>query len=135
MNSVVQSREKENVRVGKQAGKRQTKAAVSQGQLMERQLESPLNGLINRREPMFLDELADIQLESPLNALINQRAPLTLSAQAAQTREYLLNAQMNQREQVCMDQLPQQLEPPINALINGHKQRRFWRTIHNSANS
>jgi len=135
MSTMLQTPEKENVTESEQLEKPRAEPRHGQDRVMERQLETPLHALINQREPLFLDELPDIQLESPLNALINQRERLTLSEQAAHQSEFLLNAQMNQREQKHLDELPAQLEPPINALINRHGQRRFWRSPRNKTNS
>ena len=111
--------------------KRQLQARTGYGrrpsQEMPRQLESPLNALINRREPMYLDEIPAQQLESPLYGYINQREPISLDWVEADQLEFPLVAQINGRERQPVSCLPPQEESPLNALINRHDEPRTWR--------
>jgi hypothetical protein len=85
-----------------------------------RQMESPLNALICRREQMYLDEVPSIQLESPLNALVSCHQQVSLDRGQAHQLENPLAAQINERKQQQLNKLPNPSESPLVALINGH---------------
>lgn len=80
------------------------------------QIESPLQALINQREPLGLQDAAEQQRESPLQALINQREPVTLTHQSAQM-ESPLNALINGREALS---LGEQCEKTEQVPLYGH---------------
>ena len=95
---------------------------------MERQYESPLYAMVNRRKPLFIDELPARQLESPLEALLNNREPKTLD-QATERIESPLYALTNQREAELISELAhRQFESPMSAVVNQHENLRCWRS-------
>jgi hypothetical protein len=134
MGTAVLAKKKERVITGEKVKPTSNEIRPDE-QSMEKQLESPLNALINKREQLHLDELQDMQYESPLNATINQRDPLTISDATEQQMEYALNAQMNGRERTDVNETPLQRESPIHALINSHSFRRFWNSLRKEKNS
>lgn len=95
---------------------------------MERQYEWPLSARINRRKPLFLDQLPARQFESPLEALVNSRSQQTLDQMPGQL-ESPLYALTNQREPQPIQELDhQQFESPLNAVVNQHEDLRRWRS-------
>ena len=95
---------------------------------VERQYESPMYALINRRKPLFIDQLPAKQLESPLEALLNGRPQQTLD-QVQDQLESPMSALTNQREALPLEELEhQQFESPLNAYVNQHESLRCWRS-------
>ena len=76
---------------------------ISISEEMPRQLETPLNALINRRDRMYLDEIPALQLESPLSALINRRNRISLDCRQATQHESPLSALINEWERQSLD--------------------------------
>jgi hypothetical protein len=97
---------------------RKSKAAPIETDEQLRQLESPLSALINHRQAVYLDTLPDLQVESPMCTLVNQRQPLQIGQVPAIQLESPIHALINGREQRHLDELPQQQESPLYALVN-----------------